>query len=206
MTSGPTRDIARAAVRAELAQVAFEVFRRDGFDRVTLNDVAAEAGVSRSTFLRYFPSKEDAVLGGLNMQGQRFVTALRARPAAEVDWTALRRAMDALLEDYHRDPANALARTQLIYQTPALHAGCQVRQAGWRPALAHTLTGRATSRRPAASGLAATVRAAAAIDCLNIASEHWADTSGRRDLGDLLDEAFAALAPRPQSQARTLPS
>ncbi|MFD8963850.1 TetR/AcrR family transcriptional regulator [Streptomyces sp. NPDC059568] len=43
-----TRDIARAAVRAELAQVAFDLFRREGFDRVTVNDVAAAAGVSRS--------------------------------------------------------------------------------------------------------------------------------------------------------------
>ena len=57
-----TREIARAAVRAELGQVAFELFLREGFDKVTIDDLAAAAGVSRSTFLRYFGTKEDAVL------------------------------------------------------------------------------------------------------------------------------------------------
>ena len=31
-----TREIARAAVRAELGQVAFELFLREGFDKVTV--------------------------------------------------------------------------------------------------------------------------------------------------------------------------
>lgn len=41
--------------------MAFELFRREGFDYVTVNDVAAAAGVSRSTFLRYFGSKAPRV-------------------------------------------------------------------------------------------------------------------------------------------------
>ncbi|WP_256966377.1 TetR/AcrR family transcriptional regulator, partial [Streptomyces griseiscabiei] len=74
-----TRDIARAAVRAELAQVAFELFLRDGFDKVTLDDLASAAGVSRSTFLRYFGTKEDAVLGAFDAHGTWVADALRAR-------------------------------------------------------------------------------------------------------------------------------
>ncbi|MFI7294871.1 TetR/AcrR family transcriptional regulator [Streptomyces sp. NPDC050121] len=41
-------------------------FRREGFEKVTVNDLAAAAGVSRSTFLRYFGSKEDAVLSAVD--------------------------------------------------------------------------------------------------------------------------------------------
>lgn len=74
-----TRDIARAAVRAELAQVAFELFRREGFDKVTLDDLAAAAGISRSTFLRYFGTKEDAVLGAFEGQDRKVADALQAR-------------------------------------------------------------------------------------------------------------------------------
>lgn len=100
-----TRDIARAAVRAELAQVAFELFRREGFENVTVNDLAAAAGVSRSTFLRYFSTKEDAVLDAVDAQGGRIADALRARPAGEDDWTALRHALDTVVEHHRQDPA-----------------------------------------------------------------------------------------------------
>ncbi len=193
MTS-PTRGIARAAVRAELARVAFEVFRREGFDRVTVNDVAAAASVSRSTFLRYFAGKEDPVLGAINAQGEAVVDALSGRPSTEDDWTSLRRAMDPLIEEYRQDPADALARSQLIYATPVLCAGCRERQAAWRPALAQALADRARSAKSSAMNVAAAVRAAAAIDCLNVAAERWTASEGRLDLADLLDEAFAALS------------
>ncbi|UIX30439.1 TetR/AcrR family transcriptional regulator [Streptomyces sp. GQFP] len=43
----------RTGITAELAQVVFELFRSEGFGKVTVNDLAAAAGVSRSTFLRY---------------------------------------------------------------------------------------------------------------------------------------------------------
>lgn len=110
--TGTTRGIARAAVRAELAQVAFDLFRRNGFDKVTLDDLASAAGISRSTFLRYFRTKEDAVLGGFDAQGEKLAAALRDRPAAldcldaAVDhWTAsagcsdLDSLLDSLLDE-----------------------------------------------------------------------------------------------------------
>lgn len=44
--------------------------------------------------------------------------------------------------------------------------------------------------------LALSVKAAATLDCLNIALDHWTASDGQLDLVDLLDEAFTALAPR----------
>lgn len=189
-----TRDIARAAVRTELAQVAFDLFRRDGFESVTINDLAAVGGVSRSTFLRYFGSKEDAVLWVVDAQGDQISQALRARPAGEDDWTALRRALGAVIEPYFRDPAEALAMARLIQQTPALCAWRLEKQHGWQPKLTDALAERNGSPSPVPLALA--VRVAAALQCLNIAVEHWTASDGRLDLQELLDEAFAALAPR----------
>ena len=186
-----TRDIARAAVRAELAQVAFELFRREGFEKVTLDDLAAAAGVSRSTFLRYFGTKEDAVLGAFDAHGDQAADALRDRPADEDDWVALRRALDTVIGRYHEDPARALATTRLVRDTPALCARQLEKQHGWRPALARALAERAGSTEPPT--LTQTVRAAAALDCLNVALDHWTASEGALDLVDLLDEAFAAL-------------
>ncbi|MET7331235.1 TetR family transcriptional regulator [Nonomuraea sp. NPDC005650] len=189
-----TRDIARAAVRAELAQVAFDLFMREGFDQVTINDLAEAAGVSRSTFLRYFGTKEDAVVGALDAQGDKVSGALRARPAGEDDWTALRRALDAVIELYHQDRAGTLATTRLIRDTPALCARHLEKQHCWRPYLVQALAERAAA--PRSTALAQSVRVAAALDCLNIAVDHWTASDGRLDLVELLDEAFAALAPR----------
>jgi len=189
--SAHTRDIARAAVRAELAQTAFELFRRDGFDRVTVSELAAAAGVSRSTFLRYFGSKEEAALHVFDAHGGLTADALRARPAGEDDWTALRRALDTVIELYRADPAGALAITRLVQATPALCARNLEKQQCWRPELTRALADR-TGAPPSAT-LALSVRVAAAMDCLNIALAHWSDSDGQRDLEELLDEAFAAL-------------
>ena len=170
------------------------MFRREGFEKVTLDDLAAAAGVSRSTFLRYFGTKEDAVLGAFDAHGDQAADALRARPADEDDWTALRRALDTVIERYREDPARALATTRLVRETPALCARQLEKQHGWRPALARALAERAGSTEPAT--LAQTVRAAAALDCLNVALDHWTASEGALDLVELLDEAFAALKHR----------
>ncbi|MHA3683003.1 TetR/AcrR family transcriptional regulator [Leucobacter sp. HY1908] len=44
--------------RSELAAAAWHVIARDGFDRLTMRNIAAEAGYSHSAFARYFPDKE----------------------------------------------------------------------------------------------------------------------------------------------------
>ncbi len=48
-------------VRARLLDEARERFFRFGFSRVTMDEVAADAGVSKKTYYRYFPSKEALV-------------------------------------------------------------------------------------------------------------------------------------------------
>ncbi|KPI05870.1 regulatory protein TetR [Actinobacteria bacterium OK074] len=195
-----TRDIARAAVRAELAQVAFGLFLREGFAKVTLDDLATAAGVSRSTFLRYFGTKEDAVLGAFDEHGRQVADALRARPAAEDDWTALRRALDLVLDRKRQDPASSLALTRLVQDTPALCSRQLEQQHGWRPLLAAALAEREDGDGEDAAGTAHVtvrheVRAAAALDCLNVALDHWTASDGHLDLAALLDDAFAALTP-----------
>ncbi|GAB2864916.1 TetR family transcriptional regulator [Actinocorallia aurea] len=186
-----TRDIARAAVRAELAQVAFDLFARDGFDNVTITEVAEAAGVSRSTFLRYFESKEDAVLDALDSQGRAAAEALRARPAGEDDWTALRHALGAVMEPYTSDPERTVALTRLLRDTPSLRARQLERQHAWRPLLAEALAGRSRARVPQ---MRHSVRAAAALACLHAALETWMEDPTDRDLLALLDEAFTALS------------
>ncbi|WP_347109670.1 TetR family transcriptional regulator [Paenarthrobacter sp. S56] len=189
-----TREIARAAVRAELGRVALELFARDGFENVTVDDVARVAGVSRSTFLRYFRTKEDAGLSAFEARGSRVADALRARPPREDDWTALRRALDVAVEPYQQDPVAALRMTRLVMDTPALCARQREKQHGWLPALAQALAERRHIAQP--PPLALSVKAAAALDCLGVALDYWTDSGGQLDLVAVLDEAFSALSPQ----------
>lgn len=184
-----TREIARAAVRLRLAEVAVDVFRRDGFENVTIADVATAAGVSRSTFQRYFPTKEDVLLGPLEIGGDQLVAALRERPAAEDDWTALRRSMDVLIAPQLQDPAGSLATARVIQETLVLRSRTVAQRVGWAPRLASSLAARRASPD---SELVLLVRAAAAMNCLTFVVERWVASDGRHDFGDLLDEAFTA--------------
>ncbi|MDX2703671.1 TetR family transcriptional regulator [Streptomyces sp. PA03-6a] len=191
-----TRDIARNAVRLELAEVAIGLFCSRGFEEATFDDLAAAACVSRSTFLRYFGTKEDVVLSVLDPLGDLMSEELRSRPADEEEWTSLRRAVDPAIEYFSRNPADSLVLLRLTQTTPALAGRLCEKQANWRPALAEILAARTSPGN--ATLLASHVRAAAALHCLGIAAEHWTNAEARLPLGTLVDQAFATFtAPRP---------
>src|SRR3954453_6949153 len=54
---------ARAGTRARSEHAALDLFTLKGFEQVTVDDVAAQAGISRRTFFRSFATKADAVWG-----------------------------------------------------------------------------------------------------------------------------------------------
>ncbi|MCA5924586.1 TetR family transcriptional regulator [Curtobacterium oceanosedimentum] len=72
--------------------VALRLFDEQGFDAVSMDDVAAAAGVSRRSLFRLFPNKAALVWGGLDEFAERFRGALRNRPADEPSSEALRAA------------------------------------------------------------------------------------------------------------------
>jgi len=182
-----TREVAKSAVRAELVQVAREQFLRSGFDEVTISDLAEAAGVSRSTFLRYVGSKEDAVLGPVDVQGEDLAATLAARPPGEGPWTALRATLGPLIANSRADPAWAFALARLINETPSLLAGTKERQRILRKHLVPVLMARGQHRL---SEVQASMLTSAALDCINIANEIWVARGGQTPIDDLVDDAF----------------
>jgi len=59
----PTKKISvsrkRTAIEEEVLRVAADKFGKQGYQATTLDEIAAEAGISRAAFYLYFPSKEE---------------------------------------------------------------------------------------------------------------------------------------------------
>ena len=72
-----------AAMRGRLVEVSLDLYDRQGFSATTIDQIAATANVHRSTFFRYFESKEGVLLAPLTRSHLWFVDALGARPAGE---------------------------------------------------------------------------------------------------------------------------
>ncbi|HQY34117.1 MAG TPA: helix-turn-helix domain-containing protein [Actinotalea sp.] len=72
--------------RAQVLTVAQELFAREGFHHVSMDDIAVRAEVSKPVLYRHFPSKLDLYLAVVDHRGEALVAAVDAALArAETD-------------------------------------------------------------------------------------------------------------------------
>jgi AcrR family transcriptional regulator len=92
------RERKKARTRASLREHALRLFREQGYQATTVEQIAAAAEVSASTFFRYFPTKEDLVLQ--DDMDTRMVEALERQPAALGPVAAVRAATREVFGSY----------------------------------------------------------------------------------------------------------
>jgi AcrR family transcriptional regulator len=118
----PLTERRRRLVREDIGRAAVNLFADQGFDNVTVADIAAAAGISERTFFRYFATKDDVLLAYERHLWDRLVTALTARPTHEGPVTALR---EAFLFTSHVEPADRARAAQMgsiLARAPELNA------------------------------------------------------------------------------------
>ncbi|MBP8536534.1 TetR/AcrR family transcriptional regulator [Streptomyces sp. MK37H] len=175
-----------AQTRARIASVATQLFLERGFDDVTINEVAAAAGVSKVTVFAHFDRKEDLLFDRFPEALDTVRTVLRERADDLEPVEAMRRAALALATERHvlsglGEGVEPFLRT--VMASPALIARLRLFAAEMEEALAAELD--ADTRFSGDSTLTAALLVAAYRTVA-------VDTVKRRLAGADIDEVGAA--------------
>ena len=184
------RERTRRAVQTDIAATAMELFLEHGFDAVTMDQIAQQAGVSRRSLFRYFGTKEDLVLGNLAEMGRESAGALRARPDHEPPWTALRQAFEVVAGSSSFSPERAFKISKMVHGTPSLRARRLEKQLTWLDIMVPEIRRRLTGDD---ADLRARAIVSSALACLDTATEIWLKRNGKGRIEQLYDEAVAAV-------------
>jgi AcrR family transcriptional regulator len=112
----------RRLVRADIGRVAIGLFAERGFEAVTVDEIAAAAGISPRTFFRYFATKDEVVLDYERRLLDRLVDVVATRPAGEGPITALRNAYLTTSHVVREDRARAIQLGRILQTAPELRA------------------------------------------------------------------------------------
>ncbi len=183
------RERNRAANLVAIQDVALDRMARSGFDGVTIEQIAADAGVSPSTVYRYFGTKEALVLTGDGLD--RLATAAATEAAARPQATAVDvfgRAAVGIVEGV--EPTALLTRLRLIFAEPSLTTAFEHAVLDQR----HELAGVFSAHRGAsAPGVRDVALAGAMLGLFVAVLDRWRLTGGKKSLVKMITKALASL-------------
>ena len=118
------RERKKRRTRAAIVEAAMGLFVADGFERVTVGQIARRAEVSEATVFNYFRTKEDLVYSGLEDFWSRVLSAVRGRAAAESVPSAFGRFLSSQPAPAETEEARVrlAAVTRMVIASPTLRA------------------------------------------------------------------------------------
>jgi AcrR family transcriptional regulator len=183
------RERKKARTRALIREHALRLFREQGYDATTVDQIAEAADVSPSTFFRYFPTKEDVVL-----QDELDVLAIGAFEAQPADLppvaafrAAAQQAFAALGED---ELARLRETAELTLTVPELRARAMDEFSRTIGVIAEAVARRA-GRDP--DDFAVRILAGAVVGVIMAATMPWEDWAKQDSGTDILTRIDAAL-------------
>ncbi|MFC6878270.1 MULTISPECIES: TetR family transcriptional regulator [Actinomadura] len=117
----PLRERKKLRTRRTIQDHALRLFVEQGYDATTVEQIAAAAEISPSTFFRYFPTKEDVVV--TDEYDPIMAEVFRAQPSGMSAVEALRATMrEVLPQMYEADLEAIQIRMRLTATVPALRS------------------------------------------------------------------------------------
>jgi AcrR family transcriptional regulator len=179
--------------RARLVEAALHLFSEQGYDRTTVAEIADRAGLTKSTFFRYFPDKREVLAAGQEVLSQLLTEGIASAPADATPLAAvaagLERACGAMTP---RNRELAPRVKAVIASSTELQERDALKQVGLAAAVANALRARGVPDRVAA--LAAELGGLAFKE----AFAEWITADDDRSLAELaraaLDELRTAAA------------
>ena len=183
------RERKKARTRASIREHAVRLFREQGYQATTVEQIAAAAEVSPSTFFRYFPTKEDVVLQ--DDMDTRLVEAFERQPAGLGPLPAIRAAIRQVFASYSAADLELIGETSaLTVSVPEVRARAVDEFARTISVIAEALAKRAG--RPA-DDLAVRTTAGAIIGVFMSVTMPWDGWSDRQSIGETFQRIDQAL-------------
>jgi len=179
------RERKKQKTRESIQRTALRLFVKQGYEETTIEQIAAAAEISPSTFFNYFPTKEDVVL--FDAYDPVAIRMFLERPKDEPLNVVVRRVLGELAEVFQRDEDLILARGRLFLEVPELRARLWEETERTLVIINQILAER-TGRRPDDFELRVTARLVTAA--IMEATLEWLRSNGRHDLVELSNRAL----------------
>jgi AcrR family transcriptional regulator len=202
------RETKKANTSQAIVDAAMELFKGRHFSDVSVDEIAAAAGIGRRTFFRYFPTKEDVFLDRRRIDRGFATAALRARTPEEDDVAVIMRVLAELQRRGFAafGPQHQLELHRLTHFEPELAARSWLLMEEVREIVVAGLMGPEADQSEV---LRARVLASACIMVFDVGITTWIEGGMREDLpailaqgAEHLREGFATEGRRGGSQVR----
>ena len=185
------REQKKALARAKTLDVAHKLFREKGFEQTTLEEICAEASISKRTFFRYFRDKESLIFPNRESRLEAFRMFLQAYGDAENPFEVLRLATEVFSREYNHNFDKILAQQTLIQSSPSLRAREAEIDRDWEIEIAAAFARRSGPGRQ--NELWAAVAAGAVMGVVRATMRQWFAHGCREDLNALGQMAIDSL-------------
>lgn len=175
-----------------LREAAMALYRDPGYDKVTVAEIAARAGLTPRTFFRYFPDKREVLFFGAERLEALLAEGITAAPEQTPALEAVASALGVVARASDEDPRHAdfVRQRHAIIQA---YAELRERELGKHASLASVMAA-ALHRRGIAEADAA-LAAEVGLAAFKVGFERWIDDPKRRKMGEHVREAMRALGP-----------
>lgn len=86
--------------RERLVRAALDLFAEQGYDNTTVAKIAERAGLTKSTFFRYFPDKREVLAAGQDTLRELIEEGISAAPATATPLATVSAALEAAAEAF----------------------------------------------------------------------------------------------------------